>query len=203
MEVDEQDITVDKELFEFISSGIAKKMSNNDSSFWHNKMTMGDEISNAKPISISAFTKSITPFISAYIKFCGHQGHISKSEIDGIEKDIAGFLEVVWSIVISKWKQCFMLYDVQFHKKEFNICKGVGVFSIHGLIKECFDETGSKENLNKNIVLDQTLSSFKKIIEESNVQSDWWRVGGPFTGLSSGQGFKQIISYIKNEEKFF
>lgn len=200
--INDDPVEVNKELYDIISSGVAKKLSNSPYSFWYNKLTMGDEISNEKPISFSAFTKSIIPIVNSYFKYKINKNQISVTDIEIIENKIVEFIEHVWSIVSVKWKQCFVKNDLQFYKKEFNICKGIGVYSIHGLVKECLDEIYDFKP-QKNIDLNDILFRFEEIITKSEVESDWWRVGGPFTGLSSGQGFKKIISYIKNEEEYF
>ncbi|OJU14080.1 MAG: hypothetical protein BGN88_12600 [Clostridiales bacterium 43-6] len=179
-------IIIDDELITNMSTRIAKELASIKDCFWYNNIILGDAIDNKKPISINAFSKALKPIVSACFKQNFGDGcKIKTKEIEKPKDMIIKLINDAWDIVILKWSDCFInnRYNIN-----YNICKGIGVFPILGLLYECYTK-------NPQLPLDD----FKNIINSSAVKSSDWLVGGRFTGMSSGQSIKQIIKTIKNE----
>ncbi len=170
---------------EVIATQVAQILNRNESCIWYDSIRMGDEATVSKPISVTAFTKSIKDIISILSnKFSGTEELVDET---------IKFLIDVWNEVTIRWPECFDdSYDT------FNIKKGIGVYSIHLVLKECV--TKNEGNI------DNALEEFRRMLKESQVLYTDWMTGGKFTGMSSGQAIKRISAYIKNEvskEEFF
>ena len=173
-----------------VASNIGHRLAKDPKSFWYQKIILADEAERKKPISISAFTKAIRPIVQLRLGLRQADGQILSNVLDEEEASIAGHVERVWRAVCRKWPKCFW-QDGQECNESYNICKGIGVFPIYALYYECVSACDGD--------LEQGLSMFINIMNESRVSEADWLVGGTFTGMSSGQAIKKIVCYLKNE----
>lgn len=177
---DSKDLT--PEQCENIATRIAHKLNSNEKSVWFESIRSGDEFKVTKPISVTAFTKSITEVVSII------SASDKQMDVAVLTENITNLLVDVWDTVKGKWKPCFEVTN-----EDYNIKKGIGVYSIHLILKECA--------LNNKGEISSTLRDFKTVIQNSQAVHTDWMTGGRFTGMSSGQALKRISSYLKNEVK--
>lgn len=182
-------VSFNDELVSTTATRIIRDLSDTYESLWYQNIILGDDVDNKKPISINAFSKAIKPIVYQCLRGTQTQDIISANTLDLEENIILHFIDTAWNIVIEKWPECFT--KEKKYNNSYNICKGIGVFPIYGLLSEF---------LEKNLI-DKTasLKQFRECIFASRVVSSDWLVGGRFTGLTSGQAIKQVIRVIKNE----
>lgn len=178
------DLIVDKEFCINLATSISKELANRDG-IWKDKIILGNDIKSIKPISINAFSKSIEGIVQVFTT--DKNEFNSSTEIDILREQVIQLINDSWKIIIDKWSECF----IKDNYNEYNIRKGIGVYSLHGILKECLVNYGT----------DKAIFEFKALISESNVKSDSWLVGGEFAGMSSKQAIKDIIDKIKNKIK--
>lgn len=183
-------VIYDEQLILTSCTRIARRLSDDKESPWFNCIILGDEVNSKKPISINAFSKAIKVFVNEYLSTVKSEGKIVTEILEIKEKEMCEFIDKAWEIVQDKWSDCFNEKG-EYYNSNYNICKGIGVFPLYGLLAECF--VIHKGDGNKSIM------EFKKYLDNSHVVSSDWLVGGRFTGMSSGQSVKQTIKIIKNQ----
>lgn len=185
----ENPIEINSELKEVISTEITQRLEKDKSSFWYHNITMADEVGNTKPISIGAFSKSLDKIVNYFInKYYAEKKYLTKVEYNKISEIITELIIKTWEATMSIWPKCF-------EDRTYNIYKGIGVSSLHRLLVGCLEnETSDIEN-----IVDDAICIYMKYIKNSNVNYEYWKIGGKFTGLSSEQGYDTIVSIIKNE----
>lgn len=172
------------------ATNIVEQLTKNENNFWFDKIILGDVIDKQKPISITAFAKAITPIVQIRLQTMQAKGIVKAEDLSQERDRICQLINRAWKIVIAKWPDCFI--DEFTHNDRYNICKGIGVFPIYGLLGECLKDIPSD--------IDLALNTFRGIISRSTVVSSDWLTGGRFTGMSSGQAIKQLIRIIKNTD---
>ncbi|MBI9055105.1 MAG: DGQHR domain-containing protein [Bacteroidales bacterium] len=158
-------------------------------------------------IGVSAFRTSITGIIKNYLNIIDHglleledQELINACDKHAIE--IKDFVTKCWNqSVKKKWSNCFKSSKIEnedddivniFFSKNYYIQKPLGAKSINKLIEMTVGESNS---------LNEAFEKFKKVIDDSKVNSDTWKAGGVFSGLNSEGGFKKIREMITNEKE--
>ncbi len=186
-------VTVDRESREAISTEITQKLAGDEETLWYNKIIMADENGITKPISIGAFSKSLDKIVGLFIEiFFQGKKQISYDEYNFITDEITELIKDIWDIIQARWPKCFT-------ESFYNICKGIGVSSLHRLLASCIEEQIDKDaRLNSEIIV-KAKKGFKCYLENSTVTYGYWRIGGRFTGLSSEQGYDTIVKIIKNQ----
>ena len=183
-------VVFDEQLILTSCTRIARRLSDDKKSPWYHCITLGDELNTKKPISINAFSKALKVFVNEYLSTVKSEGKIEREILEKKETEMQEFIEKAWRIVQDKWSDCFK-YKGEYYNTNYNICKGIGVFPLYGLLAECI--VMHKGDGNKGIM------EFKKYLDDSRVVSSDWLVGGRFTGMSSGQSVRQTIKIIKNQ----
>ncbi len=181
-----------KDLIESITTKTALMLNNKDNlSLWYDSIKVSPEI-KGKIISINAFCQSLIPIVENFLE----NRDISIEDVDNemlnsLVQETSEIVNFIWDVIEIKWEDCFSKYVPKF-KKEYNLQKGTGAYSIHLLMSECIDS--SEGDINK------AKDQFEKIINVSEISSSDWITGGTFSGFSSKSGFKQIVSRIKNNK---
>lgn len=171
---------------------VAKKLNSDVNSLWYDSIIMlpGESF---KIISLNAMQKSLIPICSEIMmKLYRTKGYVFDYSNDKVTQEIEKYINLIWEINRSKWKDCFSKNYSQNNRKynkEFNLQKGIGVFSLHIIFKECLESEES---------LDEAITKYEKIIDLSKVTSDKWKVGGEFSSYNSQTGFKKVASIVKN-----
>lgn len=156
-------------------------------------------------VGVTLFRESIEPIVSVYLetKFTD-RGIKNESELityyDDVARQIAIDIDDIWNNTVrKKWSECFSesiakneVGELQtiFYSNEYYIQKTLGVKVINVLYSEILKQSG---------ITEQSKNTFKELIQKSKVMSRDWRIGGPFSGLSSESGFSRIRKMIKNE----
>lgn len=182
-------VVVNDDLISNSSTRIVMKISEKKDSMWFNNIILGDAIDNKKPISINAFSKAIKPIVSQCITKIQVNEKIEKENLYEEELSLLDFLDNAWNTVIDKWSSCFT--DDRKYHINYNICKGIGVFPLYGLLTDCLLECNADKS--------SALICFKKYLDLTNIVSYDWLVGGRFTGMTSGQAIKQVVKILKNQ----
>lgn len=173
------------EFKENIATNLTIKLNSDESSFWHGMIKIGNDTDLEKPIGINAFCKSLLPLISV----CLANQNIGNDVLTDVNKEkvieeIFILVNKAWENVGEKWPKCF---SKELGEKKFNIQKGIGVFPIHFILSECIKENND-------------FKKFSEIIMKSDVEEEWWKVGGVYSYYNSNAGFAKIAKYIKNDE---
>lgn len=177
-------------LIESVATRVTKEINKRQESIWYELIRAGDEPAKGKSISINAFHQSIFEIVHSYI-------HFKKVEIedfrdvDELVQDLTIFLMEAWKRVSHHWKECFKNKKIE-NIKQYNIQKGIGVFSLH-MVLNGFIESEKEDE----IILD----NFERVLRDSQVKYHDWSIGGIFSAYNSSTGFKKIYKYILNEEK--
>lgn len=176
-------IFVSEEIMQAVSMDVAKAMSADLESAWHGLIIQADEVGkrNEQPISIIAFSRSITPIVQKYFEI--KTIHVlSRDQYDWTVNHVCEVVEKAWNIVIEQWPNCFGREHR--YNSSYNICKGIGVNTLFGVFSDCYDDN------------EEGYIKFKNILEKTDVKEEDWLVGGTFTGYASYQGFSMIKKFI-------
>lgn len=177
---------------------------NKDTSVWHNAVKF--DIHNELVLGIvgvNSFMESIQNIVRVYLK--EHSVDLSLSHerllkyIDVAGEHISNFLFTCWDEYIkSKWPDAFAAKQVGididdelktfYYKKDYYIQKTFGVKALNGLIGDIY-----KENSGSSA---KSLAAVKSRISKSSVTNNHWKVGGPFSGLSSESGVNKVKKEI-------
>lgn len=163
------------ELVDSTSNNVTKMLNNNKNGIWNELIRTGDSNTKGRIISFNAFSNSLSPVISNYLKYNDE----ILWETDELREKIFELICEAWDIVKGKWSDAF-------NTKYYNIQKGIGVYSIHNILSRCIVK-------NKDPLIE-----FSHIIEDSRVTSDDWIIGGKFAPLNSKSGIRMIEEYITN-----
>lgn len=192
----EKSVPIDTESKEVISTEITQQLAKDEKSLWYCKIIMADESGITKPISIGTFSKSLNKLVSLCIGiFFQSREQLSYDDYKFVSDRIAKLVKDIWDITQIRWPECFI-------GDSYNICKGIGVSSLHRLLTSCIEDEMGMENSNPDIIIENAKSKFENYLNESGVSYSYWRIGGRFTGLSSEQGYDTIVRIIKNLEDF-
>lgn len=155
-------------------------------------------------VSVNAFIQSIENIVKKYITLYPISSELSKDEIiyytDESAKEIATFLNEAWQIIQSRWEKCFSTnYATDeedslvrlYYDNNFYIQKTLGVKSLHDILNDSVQKFDFRE---------QALMDFKSFIYKSRINSEDWRQGNIFSGLSSESGFKKAKGLILHYE---
>lgn len=182
---------------------------------WNNAIKFGihdDHVIGV--IGVNAFRESISNIVEAYLHINDNgiyntlEGKelVKYSQISAYK--IAEFIHQAWSKTIkNKWDYCFSEGNLQldlffepkkvYYNARYYIQRTMGAKSINSILGELVNSSlkdGNKLGLN-----DKSLKAFDKLINESQLISDDWQVGGTFSGYSSESGFKKVSQFIKND----
>lgn len=199
------------EIIEDIAIKVTKNLNSDRNSPWFKAITMAPD-ERGRIISLNAFRKSLIPLVELFLSYYmdpkdiedgffifenGEPEHLALNNEDTLimlEQDeekfvklIKSFIDSIWSTVKHKWSDCFNMYEPYFNK-EYNIQKGIGLYSIHLAVEDCI-------KLEKNT--DAALYSFRNIIHKSRIKTEDWESGGNFSGNNSQSGFRLIANKIK------
>lgn len=164
-----------------IGSRVTKQLNDDSNTLWFKLIKTGDSNTKDRVISINAFNSSLKPLIENYIKY----NLTDENEInpDQLVNDIFEMITYIWENIKNKWVKAF---DIKY----YNIQKGIGVYTIHSIFAQCIEKF--PEDFNQN---------FDRIIENSEVESKDWCIGGKFSPLNSKSGMKEIEKYILNNQR--
>lgn len=172
-----------------IATEVSQSLNKDKSTVWYETIKVGDDKKEGRIISVNAFHQSIFPIIDNYIR----KNNIDINSMEAytaIINKLAEFIGKAWIIVKDNWKECFTFLE---NKNNYNIQKGIGVYSIHIILGEIVN------NSDGNLL--DSLFEFKELIGQSQVKNSDWRIGGRFSSYNSKSGFQKISKYIKNEIK--
>lgn len=157
-------------------------------------------------IGVSAFRKSITGIIQKYLSKNNGHGLLQLEDDELINACnthalvMKDFITRCWNESVKiKWSGCFKENVIEddfdnivkvYFSNNYYIQKPLGAKSINKLIENSVASTQD---------LEEAFAVFNGIIENSNVNSQTWKVGGIFSGLNSEGGFKKIREMISNE----
>lgn len=183
MHENEEKISVSEEYRNAIAMNVASDI-NESNLFWKGLIIQPDELGkrNVQPISILAFMRAIRPMID---KLISPRKELSKEEQLDIEECSENLITEAWECVMVKWPQCFK-NEKRVFDPGYNICKGIGVVAIFSILADTLNTEDS-------------INSFREILNDSRVNDSDWIVGGNFTGFASQQGFAKIKEYILNK----
>lgn len=191
MRTEEKDIftveVLSKDYCSIVATEIVDMIGNTEKSTWCGLIKFSDDISRQKPISVSAFAKSIITIVRQILI---KNAPLSRYSLDTCKKDIAYMIEEAWKIIENKWERCF----VSESSLGYNIRKAVGVYSLHGILEECIQ--------NNSADIEASLLDFQRIIDDSKVEYIDWLEGGRFTGMTNSQSLKKVANIIGNKENF-
>ncbi|MDU9691129.1 DGQHR domain-containing protein [Priestia aryabhattai] len=182
------------DLVRSIATNISKSLESNPNTIWYKSISLGDEITRKKPVSINLFNRSLTSLIIEFLKYKGvtkKNYTLQDFNIIDYSKELMKLINEAWLYIIERWPKCFTSVSKPGYSEKYNIQKGIGVYSIHILLTQSFTE--SKGNI------DQALAYFKDIIHQSKLTQIDWKTGGRFSVYNSKSGFEKIAKIIKNE----
>lgn len=186
---------------EHIAIKVAHILNGDSESVWKNAIKL--DVNNSNSIGIigfKTFYESIIPIcerlipndiyfydldFNAKLSFVNEQAEIISHNL----------LIPCWNIIYLKWPDCF-IKNISFnnleefntlYNKDFYLQKTMGAKSINGIIGHI---------LNEEEQVSDALNRFRKRINNSNLTSKSWKIGGEFSGLSSEAGFKKIRELI-------
>lgn len=187
-------ITDIKENAQSVAVMVSKMLNKDRDSLWYDAivMTTGESY---KVISLNAMQKSLTPICAEIMLKQYLETDFNFSyKTDEISKMIVNYINEVWDINKCKWGEAFIKTEDSVgdkgHKynKEYNIQKGIGLFSLHIIFRECLEQS--------NNVAD-AIQRYKQIIESSEITVNKWKIGGEFSTYNSQAGFKKLAGIIK------
>lgn len=180
---DDEQMPISEEIVQAISMDVAKTMSADPESAWSGLIIQADEVGkrNEQPISIIAFSRSITPIVEKYFEIKTIHA-LSREQYDCTVDYMCEVVEKAWNLVIEQWPNCFGREHR--YNSSYNICKGIGVNTLFGVFSDCYDDN------------EEGYIKFKNILEKTDVKEEDWLVGGTFTGYASYQGFSMIKKFI-------
>jgi DGQHR domain-containing protein len=175
---------IDNDFSLLIATEIVGHIGNSENSMWYQLIKFGDDNTRQKPISISAFAKSIAPIIRKVM--------LAKAPLNKDEKIISKSLIIelinnTWCAVKEKWPQCFLDDELE----RYNIRKSVGVYALHIILDKCADSYVADTH--------KMLMQFKTILEQSPIAYTDWSVGGTFSGMTNSQSLKKVAEMIVGE----
>lgn len=180
-----------------------------ESNVWSNAILIDIHDDGATGIiGFSSFINSIKPIVKKYIEEFKIDKLDIKSEsvdlVDLLDKHAISIAKIIieaWEVVDNKWAGCFVediVYRDQakfpvFYNKNFYLQKTTGTNAIHLIIHETIKFIPEKNEWD--------FSEFKKIISKSEVIEKDWIIGGRFSGMTSGSGFKKAKKIIESDGK--
>lgn len=180
-------------LNESIATKVSQNVSKDPNSLWFEMIKFGDKNTKGKTISINAFNKSIKEIINNYLITNNYTDEsLTYNDFDKIVEEVTLLVTRAWDIISQVWPGCFNSNMVD-PNSEYNIQKGIGVFSLHIIL-------GEQINLSDGDV-DNALKLFHSKLSNSQTEEKHWLLGGDFSLYNSNTGFKHIANYIKNETK--
>lgn len=203
-----------EEIIEDIAIKVTKNLNGDLKSVWYKAITMAPD-EKGRIISINAFRKSLIPIVELFIRY--YQDPKDKEDgffiienekeepLNLLEEDILfleenedkyvmrikNFIDTLWNNVVNKWGGAFNISQPYFNK-EYNIQKGIGLYSLHLVLKDCIE-------IEKNI--DAANHLFSKIIKNSRIATEDWESGGLFSGYNSQSGFRLIANRVKEAKE--
>ncbi|WP_286230592.1 DGQHR domain-containing protein [Neobacillus mesonae] len=190
------------DVIEHIAIRIAHILNEDRESVWKNAIKLDVNNSNSFGIiGFKTFFESIKPMCEQLVKRDPIFEEVNFEEklafVNYYADMISGELLIpCWNIIHQRWSECFEK-NIGFnnfeevntlYNKNYYIQKTMGAKSINSIISQFLLETDG------NIKI--TLDLFKTRIDTSNLNSESWKVGGIFSGLSSEAGFKKIRELI-------
>ncbi|MCJ7988935.1 DGQHR domain-containing protein [Priestia sp. OVS21] len=195
------------EIVEDIAIEVTKKLNKDLNSLWTKAIKISPE-QKGTIISLNAFRKSLIPIVEKYVNYYVDPVNIGDAtylripeetiaqredispvleehEVEYVEK-IKNYIQKVWLIVRDKWPECFNI-GRPFFDKEYNIQKGIGVYSIHLILLDCMNSEGDPE---------AGYYKFKELINHTDIQTEDWESGGMFSGNNSQSGFRYIANTV-------
>jgi len=163
-------------------------------------------------IGVNAFRESISILVDTYLKVNENNKYKELKKEKLIEytkeaaKTIAEFINKAWDISVkTKWEYCFkegqteldLFFEPKkiYYNQKFYIQRTMGAKAINSILAS----TVNIKSNNGVIGLGQeALNEFDRLIKKSDVTSDDWIVGGPFSGYSSESGFKKVSQFVMN-----
>lgn len=173
-------------LIESIATKVAQNLNKSKSSIWFQLIKVGDEKTQGRTISINAFHQSLFEITENYLLYKSEPIESIDDYYDVVE-DISYLINRAWEIITKRWNDCFYNSPSQ---AKYNIQKGIGVYSLHGILSDVIKEAKGST--------DDALRLFAKTLLESQVKSSDWKIGGKFSPFNSRSGFQKITDYIKN-----
>lgn len=200
---------------------------NEDSEFetgvWRNAIQLeGSAEARTGIIGISAFKKAILPCVRFFYNRSELKNNIKDNattrdinELNRYSVELAEFFNNTWEIVRGKWGNCFigreLADDLDYvYLENYYLQKTTGT---NAIMRIFFDLLKLEENTNdldltnpynREKFINKVLENFSIKLNNSPIIVEDWQNGGPFTGLTSGAGFKiatNIIIPTKKEKK--
>lgn len=144
-------------------------------------------------IGVAAFKNSLSTLVKTFIEINDYGNILVSPTIDDINyisKDLTKFLVEAWEITYQRWPRAFKDEDSEYKfNGDYYIQKTTGVNALHQIMTECLKR--SKVN---------TLVTYKEILLKSPINSEDWKIKGPFSGLTSKSGFNKAVGIILNKD---
>ncbi|MET0574025.1 MAG: DGQHR domain-containing protein [Pedobacter agri] len=189
-----------------ISIKTAHKLKEKKEGVWSNAIKFNIQTDfNFGIIGVTMFSESISKIVESYLKENPAPNTTDKKKIidfcDEASIFLGDFLDILWSdIIYKKWNAAFTKEISQnefgevintFYSNKYYIQKGIGTNSINSFFAETIASKGFKEN---------SVSEIRKKINASQLKSEDWINGGPFSGYNSGSGFNKIKKLLISSE---
>ncbi|SFA58587.1 DGQHR domain-containing protein [Pedobacter suwonensis] len=189
-----------------ISIKTAHKLKEKKEGVWSNAIKFNIQTDfNFGIIGVTMFSESISKIVESYLKENPAPNTTDKKKIidfcDKASVFLGDFLDILWSdIIYKKWNAAFTKEISQnefgevintFYSSKYYIQKGIGTNSINSFFAETIASKGFKEN---------SISEIRKKINSSQLKSEDWINGGPFSGYNSGSGFNKIKKLLISSE---
>lgn len=179
------------EAFEHICTNAVLKLDRTGiDNVWY-KSIKTEPLDQGRIVSINAFVRSLRPVLNAYLSssvFDLNASMQNNESLESISDEFYEFLRESWNIVYGRWPNAFKFSLIK-ADKNYVLQKGMGVNSIHLVLAELLSEFG-------RFGKEEVLYRLKKILDETQIESGDWLVGGSFTGYSSQSGYKRIKDMI-------
>ena len=156
-------------------------------------------------IGVSAFISAIEPMAKElYRKNSYHNPNDREGLMDHTEnlaKILAEFIDRAWAEVKNKWAYCFketslkegFEYITVYFDDSFYIQKTTGTNALNSILYDCV--------INEGDFSAKSIEKFRNQLSMSKIKADEWKVGGIFSGLTSGSGFKKAkLSILPSPE---
>ena len=167
-----------------------------DKSVWHRAIQF--DVNADQPIGIigvSAFINAIEPLAkelnrqNPYHDLNDREGLMEHTEV--LAQILAKFIDNAWAEVKNKWSYCFVEtslkesfdYVTVYYDDGYYIQKTTGTNALNSILYDCVLQEGDFNN--------KSIEAFRNKIKLSKIRADDWKVGGIFSGLTSGSGFKK------------
>ena len=199
-----------KQLSDHICIKVANLLNDDesDNNVWQNTIKFGiHDDEKIGIIGVNAFMQSIQPIVNEYISEFKYLKEKSPEEIilfaNSSAKEIKRLLDNAWMVVRDKWGECFhtkkqvvqidgepVLY---YYDKHYYIQKTLGTKSINYTLGEVI------KNSDYNVLEDENLNQFRRIIESSKIYNKDWKIGVTFSGYSSESAFNKVKRMIMGQ----